>query len=424
LATPETARLTALDHADNLVKAGMARRLGNRAISPTDYLAGLGGAALHGSAPGVGSLMSLGSAVAHKFMREEGSRLVAKLADKLADSPAMSALAASFSQKLTQVGPALGDFGAKLGAAAAISPAHALATHMVLAREDPHYAQLAQRAGFSPEDPAQHDASLVKARGLAQIAGAATAHEDELDSHVSAVLRGDKSPPSPSAGGRDFGSGRRRANDTDGHQAHLDEVRELAASPDALLERVSKNMGNMANVAPGVAAAMTGTADKAVKYLAAAGAQPPKAGPLAPDWHHTEAERHAFAQKREVVLDPMAVMRHAAAGTLTSQQMDALRTVYPSLARKISDKVLMAAMNRKAPMTPRSRFMSSLLTGADIDGSLGVSIARNQAAIHASSAKPSNAGTPAGPGAGARAEKVHVASRFATPSQRREMKED
>ncbi len=417
LATPETARLSALNHAHRLVTNGMARKLGNNWLGPMASLTGATTAVLHGGPVGVAS--GLAAAVAHKFMSERGPSVVARLADAIHGSPALSPIAASFAQKLGAVAPALGRYAEPLMQAAAQSPAHALATHMTLARVDPDYQHAATLAGFTPEAPEQNGHALKKAHVLASMAAQLDAHGTELDRSIQQVLKGTRAAAGSSAlKSQDFGSKRMRRDSLEGHLQRVKEVRALAADPNQVLERVSANLGSTAELAPGVAGALHRTAANAALYLAKAGEDPPKAGPLAADWTPTNAQRHDFAQKLEVVQEPMSILAHAAAGTLTGLHVAALKAVYPRLAQTIADKTLeqLAANPKGVPY--RARFMLSMLLGADVDGTLNPqAIARNQTAIHATDSKAPGAPQPPGE----RKSEQTLASRTALPNQQAEM---
>lgn len=419
--TPEVAKLSALGHADRLIKGGLDRGM-NRVISPSDYLTGIGAATLHGGP--LGALTGIASALGHKVLREHGSALIATLADRIAASPALSTVAASFGKQLGAVGPALGRYAAPMTQALQHGAATALATHMVTAQADPDYAQTAQAAGFTPESDAQHAAALGKAHAISGVAAVLSQHDEALDRGINHVLRGTKEPRPVAEvmGSQDFGAKRMRRDSSDAHVKRVEEIRQLAANPQALVDRVAANMGNLGNHAPGVAAAITKTAHSAVQFLANEATQPPKAGPLAPDWVHSEAEKHAFASMLQAVQDPMSVLHHAAAGTLTEDQMRAFTTVYPTLARQVADKTLMRMSESPKSVPYKSRVMLSLLTGVDPDGTMSQgAIAANQAAISTASrqsAKPSNQ-------AGGKTDgKLTLADRTAMPEQKRQLQQE
>ncbi len=395
----------------------------NRTISLTDYIAGGGGGVVGAIAGGdenrlEGALTGAGLALGNKMLRERLPSLIAKAADSLAKSPALTAIAQSFTKSLPQLAPKMGAYSSQLIRAAAQSPAHALATHMAYAQADPQYQAAAQLAGLIPEAPDEHEAAMGRAHGLARVAGAVQHQDDQVSRHLDQVFRGTKAPKAPAAmKSQDFGSKRMRRDDAASYQKRVEEIRQLATDPNALVDRIAGNAGPLGSVAPGVTAAMTASAQRAVQYLAKASEEPPKAGPLAASWVPTEAERYAFAQKLEAVQDPMSVFRHAAAGTLTEDQVEAFRAVYPTLAKQAADKALeKVATAKNVPY--HSMVMLSLLTGVDMDGSMSQeAIAANQRAIHATVEEP------AVPSPGTQQSEMTLASRLATPSQRQEMDE-
>lgn len=406
-------RLEALRKAADLAKAGMDRIKGNRVLSASDYLAGIAGVA---SGNPLGLLKGLGMSIGNKILREHGSAVAAKLADRIAASAPLMTVATSFTKQLPGKLPYLGEYGRELAQAAAQSPQAALAQHMVMAAAQPDYQQKAKAAGFQPETPAEYQGSLVKAHGLAQMAATIKTHDDEIDRHVDRVFKGGRAPESSTPTTQDFGAKRMRLDSLEGHNKRVDEIRQLAEDPQALLERTTKNLGNLSNIAPGVSGGMTRVASTAMQYLAAQAQTPPKAGPLAPDYVPSEAERYSFAKKLETVEEPMSVMRHAAAGTLTQEQVDALKAVYPSLYADISNRLLTKAVSVKS-MPYQQVLMVGLLTGTDLDGTTsGAAIASNQATIRANSQKPGQPGV--APPSSHGSSKNSLAARTASPTDR------
>ena len=185
--------------------------------------------------------------------------------------------------------------------------------------------------------------------------------------------------------------------------ARLPPLGAMGVDPQSMLDRLAANTGNLAEVAPGVAAELAATAQRAVDYLAKVGSQPPLAGPLAPKWTPSAAEQRSLRLAQGIVASPMSILDAAAAGMLVPEQVAALNAVYPMLGRSIQDAAL-SRLEAGVKVSYRARLMLGFLTDTDIDGTLA-SIGPNQVAIHAQSQKPSNAGTPAG------AEQLTVASR-------------
>lgn len=414
--TESKATYGALKDAERLAQSGMGR-VGERGalgyIGLKDLMAG---AALGGAGGPFGVVGAIGS----KVMREHGAAIVARIADKLAKEPALQTMAQSFAAALPQTLPKLGAYGERIALAAEQSPQHALATHMAMAQLEPEYAATAQLAGLTPEQPDQHHAALGRAQSLAEMQAAAKAQDDEMRRAVDKVFKGGGSAPASPMGSQDFGSKRMRQPSGEGYNRRVDEIRRFATDPQALMERVSGNLGPVAQLAPGIAAQMSATASRAVAYLAKQAEVPPKTGPLAHEWDPPEADRFAFEQKLAVVQEPMSVLKFAAAGELTEDQVEAMKAVYPRFA----DEVTMLALEKMAEGPARvpyeARLMLQMLTGVDPDGTFSPeAIAGNQAAITASAAREAK-----GAQGSSKAKDVTLAERTATPQQRTEVRDE
>ena len=393
----------------------------NRFLSLSDHLVGVGGgvagAVVGGYGGGTeGAIGGLALGLSNKLLRERLPALIALAADKIAKSPRLMVAATSFGNQLQAAAPNLGQYAAPLLQAYARSPANGLATHIAQAQTDPEYAKAAQLAGFLPETTEEQAHADRKGDTLAAVAHTLDVQNTDISKGLDAVMRGTRAPSTPSQT-QDFGSKRMRAKDSlTAHGRRVDEIRELAANPEALLERVTKNMGDLSELAPGVAGSMTKTAHAAVAYLAKASEEPPKAGPMSRAWVPSEAERYEFAQKLESVERPMSVLKHAAAGTLTPARWEAVQTVYPLLARQIRDMAMERLADPPKDVPYRARLMLGMITGIDVDGSMGPAIALNQQAIDAANSKESSMSPD-----DAKKRDLTLGARTATPNQRREM---
>ncbi len=404
----------ALKDAERLATSGVGRaKPGGFGLGLYDLLAGVMGGSFHPA--------GIAAAVASKFMRERAPAIISKVADSVSRSPALKAVAESMGTQIAGVSPRLGPYGPALAQAFARSPEEGLAMHLTMAQVDPNYSATAQAVGLTHESPEEKSATLGRAQGLASLAGTVRSGEQQIGKYLDQVMKGSGSEAQSRKvlGRQDFGEKRMRRDAEAAHTQRVKEVRELATNPEALLERIAKNLEAVGPVAPGVASALAARANVAVQYLAKAAEVPPKPGPLAPDWVPTEAERNEFTQKLEVVEDPMSVMRHAAAGTLTDMQVEALKTVYPSLWQSMSEAALAKVAEGPKEVPYSARLMLSVLTGIDVDGSLSFeAIVSNQNAIRATKQKEPENAAPQSPGA--RSE-MTLAGRMATPEQRREM---
>lgn len=423
LASPEVQHFANLGHAQDMLKRGMDRTLGNRFISLSDYLVGIGAGVSGDPVAGTQFLKGLATSFGHKIARERGSAVVATLADKIAESPHLMAIANGFAKRAAASTAAFGPYAQRVTQSLAAGPARALAEHMMTAQTDPEYQAHAAMAGFVPEDSEQHGAALAKAHSVAQIAANVAEADRAIERHVDRILKGDRAPPVV-GGGSDFGgrSGRKAA--TELHDKRADEVLALAADPAAMVDRLSRNLGNLGNVAPGMSAAMSATSGRAVDFLAKAVQAPPPRGPLAPKWVPSEAEKAKFARLYHAVVDPESILQHAAAGTMTQDEVAALKAVYPALHSDIQNKML-HRLTSGASMPYRQKLMVSMLLGGSADGSSSPqSVAANQTAISQAKKKETGLSDTKGGATPSKADKLTVANRTATPAVRREMRED
>jgi len=244
----------------------------------------------------------------------------------------------------------------------------------------------------TPQTPL--DQAIHQTVGVTQLAGVLDAHHTEIDKAVSGFLGG-------------------KPRETPKSKPLPDGVHELASNPQALVDRVANNLGALHTVAPGIAGGLTSVAQRAVQHLSTLASAPVARGPLAPEWKPTRSETRIVEQACAVIDDPLVLLEHARAGTLTRAHLAAAQAVYPTLTRAIGDRALDAAIGSTKRPSHQQRHMLTLLTGIDVDGSRAAT-ASNQRTIQAPSTKPSNAGAPGTAGA----EKLTLGQRMAQPHQR------
>ncbi|MBP9863316.1 MAG: hypothetical protein KBD62_35555, partial [Kofleriaceae bacterium] len=86
----------------------------------------------------------------------------------------------------------------------------------------------------------------------------------------------------------------------------------------------------------------------------------------------------AFARIVRVAEDPVSALHDLSAGTLTSDQADALKTIYPRLYGEVQARVFDQVAKHGSEIPYRTRVRLSVLFGAALDPSIG-SIAALQA---------------------------------------------
>jgi hypothetical protein len=189
-------------------------------------------------------------------------------------------------------------------------------------------------------------------------------------------------------------------------------VSRLAGDP-SLLEGVLAKHAVLASHAPMTSQALQVSTSRAVAFLASKVPQRPKAGPLAADWKPSPAEVATFNRYFEAVEKPSALLKQAAAGTLTPEAVEAVRTVHPQTFAQIQQAVL-ASVAKTKTIPYRQRLMLSLLVGASLDGTTTpAAMAANQATLAAAPAKEAAQQAQGLQGASA----LSLASRAQTPSQ-------
>lgn len=402
---------------------GINRMQGNRWLSLSDYNAGAIGAMLGGGPAGMATA-AIG-ALGNKLLRERGASVVAHLSQKLAESPVLETISNHFAKAMEKAAPeALGKFAPEMRNAIARGPTDALATHLHLAQAEPAYREAAALAGM-PFGEAHHTAAILeKAHGLHNLQHALESHDERIFGavekaiHKSSETAVSKEGEHEALRKQDFGTKRMRRSPVEAHKRHVEEVTQLAAHPERLADRASAATRDLGQHAPGTAAALTATGMRAVQFLASKAEKPPKAGPLAQEWHPSQAEIAKFNRYQEAVQDPTALLKHVHRGDLTPEHVEAVRTVYPQLFQQMTQDLLEEAASSRTPVPYTARVMLGLATGTDLDGSLNpASIARNQAILRGPSAK-SPSSLPGGQPSVKGLEKLTIANRSQLPSRR------
>lgn len=148
-------------------------------------------------------------------------------------------------------------------------------------------------------------------------------------------------------------------------------LRDLAGSPDRLAERLSKETGTLGQHAPATADAARAFAARVVSHLA--GKLPEEDGhqlldaPFEPSGSElAEYHRHHEVAER----GPLAVLEHAARGTLHPDHLEASATLYPKLhaeAQQLVAERLSEHLRKKEHVPIAMRETLGMLLGADLE---------------------------------------------------------
>lgn len=149
--------------ANQMAERYVTRDIGNRAISPTDYFAGMSGV-LHAATHGASAIGSLGmgglASAAHHFFRERGSSYLAAAADKLAQISAVRRATLAVDRKIEN---GIDTFLSKRGAPSRIPAATAYLANRGQSRERVYEDKRAdvQRMVMNPAAHMERAAQLV-----------------------------------------------------------------------------------------------------------------------------------------------------------------------------------------------------------------------------------------------------------------------
>lgn len=142
-----------------------------------------------------------------------------------------------------------------------------------------------------------------------------------------------------------------------------------AANPEVLLQRAAAITGDWQEHAPKTATAVAATSARAVQFLASKLPTPPApttealiSGKSA--WQASPGQIEKFDRYYNAALDPRSILKSAAAGRLTFEEIEAVRTIYPNLYRQIQLAAL-ESLQKANGMVPRQVKNSlDLLMGA------------------------------------------------------------
>jgi hypothetical protein len=157
------------------------------------------------------------------------------------------------------------------------------------------------------------------------------------------------------------------------------DLQRLSQNSTEMNDRLNRQVDGWYEHAPKTAAALGATSARTVAFLASKLPQSQKPGLLAPAPPPSQADIATFNRYYNAAKHPLSILRHAAAGTLTSEEVETVATCFPQLHAKIATKALEAAALHP-DMPYRNRVMLAKLVGHDVDGSTTPSsLALNQA---------------------------------------------
>jgi hypothetical protein len=202
------------------------------------------------------------------------------------------------------------------------------------------------------------------------------------------------------------------------YRRRLDEVLELARSPEQTTERLARSIAGFSEEAPRVASHVAAKASQAVQFLAAKAPkdQTPASllNPLARKWLPSSSELAKWARYVAAVDDPMSVLDELQSNTLSREAVEAVKVVYPQLYDQIRVELMGRVGELQEELPYRQRVQLSILFDAPLDPTLQPQFVTSIQSIYASVAKQAAAAQ----GSPSQGGKSETAAALATTSER------
>ena len=187
---------------------------------------------------------------------------------------------------------------------------------------------------------------------------------------------------------------------------------QLAHNPSMALDSLDAATADIHPHAPAVAQAAAIDIATKVQYLASIVPHPFVAGALADPIDPPLSAIQTFRRLEGVVNDPTVLLKKAAAGTLSLDEVAAGDATARPLMEDLRQRTFEQIVIHGLPKDRHARLMLSFLFGRDLDGSIAM-LDSNQATYHRAPSAPSQAMPPA-----AGAEALNVGQRSQTDMQR------
>jgi hypothetical protein len=138
-------------------------------------------------------------------------------------------------------------------------------------------------------------------------------------------------------------------------------------------ERIAQQLAPLAAASPVLADRLETIAARRVEFLASKLPRRPDAfgAPVGPDrWQPSDMEMRTFARYVSAVEDPGAVVERLADGSVTPEDAEAMRTVYPEMFHDIQQQILEQLPTLRATLPYQRRLAFSVFSGVPVDPAL------------------------------------------------------
>lgn len=194
------------------------------------------------------------------------------------------------------------------------------------------------------------------------------------------------------------------------------EINQLSANPEELVNRLQKSVSDIYDYAPVNSQLLQQGQLKALEFLKSKIPLAPTKGPLDKPWTPSKFDINKFSKYYQSVENPVSILKHVRAGTVSKEQVEAVSTVYPALYKAMALELMNQIAERGNKIPYKTRLAITTFLNQPMERSMeGTSIAHNQAALTQVSTPPTPGGTPKKVNS---STDIDVASRYQTPFQR------
>jgi hypothetical protein len=150
------------------------------------------------------------------------------------------------------------------------------------------------------------------------------------------------------------------------------EISGAMANPTGMSDKVSKLSTPIQDGAPNIATQFSLKMTQALAYLDAQMPKPltPQSPLIKTEYKPSDSEISAFERKLHTVLDPFSVIDDLKNGSVTRDQMEALKTVYPKIFGEIQRRIAHHIAESDKTVPYQARLKLSLIMGSELDPSL------------------------------------------------------
>lgn len=290
----------------------------------------------------IGGPGGIGAAVASKMARERGGFLVSAMADKIASSKSLQRMAGALKNSVQSLDTQgmLGAYRPVLMTAFARGEAALLAAHVQLAQSDPKYLPT---MGMMPEEGDAANQYADKAVRLDALGKTLEQHDYEIENSVGRFLK-----QKPGA----------YANPTPSKPSMEDFQKRLTRITVALQNPETVDVSGLASTAPATAMSLSIQAQNAAGFLLSKAPKNPNAGLPAfhQPWVVSQSDLSKFYRYVDAAERPTDVLRRLAKdGSVTQEEVETLRTLYPRLIEDYKTKMMNRLLEYKQPLTYNQR---------------------------------------------------------------------